>query len=72
MKGEKVHELVKTVKQKMDLSTKNSSLEPWDRVSAAVGICVYDPAKHHETNDVFKEADRDMYRDKKRMHAGRD
>ena len=69
---EKVHDLVKTVKQKMELSTKNSSLEPWDRVSAAVGICVYDPAKHHETNDVFKEADRDMYRDKKRMHAGRD
>ena len=41
-------------------------------MSAAVGLCVYDSARHHETNDVFKEADRDMYQDKKEMHAGRE
>ena len=69
---EKARALVEDVKQTMMRSMKNSNLDPWDRVSAAVGLCVYDSALHHETNDVFKAADSDMYREKKEMHAGRE
>ena len=71
-RAEMAHALVQDVKQTMIRFMQDSNLDPWDRVSAAVGVCVYDPARHHETNDVFKEADNDMYRDKKAMHAGRE
>ena len=69
---EKAHALVSNVRQTMVEFMKDSNLDPWDRVSAAVGLCVYDPELHHETNDVFKDADSDMYREKKKMHAGRE
>lgn len=75
LRGERVnsaHTLVKNVKQSMTHSMKDSALEPWDRVSAAIGMCIYDPTRHNEANDVFKEADDDMYRDKKQMRAGRE
>ncbi len=69
---EKAHALVSDVRQTMIRFMRDSNLDPWDRVSAAVGLCVYDPTLHHETNDVFKDADNDMYREKKKMHAGRE
>ena len=69
---EEAHALVSRVKQKMIRFTRDSDLDPWDRVSAAVGLCVYDPTRHHEANDVFKDADIDMYREKKIMHAVRE
>ena len=72
LRAEKAHALVRDLKQSLTRFTENSHLEPWEKVSAAVGLCVYDSARHHETNDVFKEADRDMYQDKKEMHAGRE
>ena len=68
----KVHTMVNEVKQNMQKTMKDSNLDPWDRVSAAVGVSVYDATRHNEANDVFKEADEDMYRDKKRMRAGRE
>ena len=69
---EKARALVNDIKQKMRHFMRDSRLDPWDRVSAAVGLCIYDPQKHHTMNDVFKDADRDMYRDKKKMHAKRE
>ena len=72
LRAEKAHALVRDLKQSLTRFTDNSHLEPWEKVSAAVGLCVYDSARHHETNDVFKDADRDMYQDKKEMHAGRE
>ena len=72
LRVEKAHDLVREVRQMMIRSTKDSNQDPWDRVSAAVGLCVYDPTLHHGANDVFKEADRDMYREKNKMHAVRE
>ena len=51
---------------------KNSSLDPWERISVSVGLAYYNKLEHSEANDVFKEADKKMYQDKKRMHAGRE
>ena len=75
LRGERVkltETLVREVKQNMMLTAEDSNLDPWDRVSAAIGISVYDPAKHKNTDDVFKAADEDMYRNKKEMRAGRE
>ena len=75
LRGSRVKEaqpLVKDLKQKMIRFMKDSNLDPWDRVSAAIGLCIYDPMLHNEANDVFKDADSDMYREKKAMHTGRE
>ena len=47
-------------------------LEPWERVSAAIGVAVYDAKAHKSVTDVFNEADEKMYADKKAMKAGRE
>ena len=70
-RAEKAHALVRKVRHTVH-TMKNSNMDPWERVSAAIGLCVYNPALHQGTNDVFKEADDDMYREKKKMHAGRE
>jgi len=46
-------------------------LEPWQRVSAAVGIAAYDKGVDTCTEDVLKRADAEMYRDKVAMKAER-
>lgn len=69
---EKINAMVESVRHDMALTMQNSRLEPWERVSAAIGIAIYDPERHNEANDVFKEADDDMYRNKKEMRACRE
>ena len=51
---------------------KDSTLEPWERVSVACGIAYYNSENHEEAHDVFKEADKVMYQEKKRMKASRE
>ena len=51
---------------------KNSDLEPWERISVACGIAYYNPQTHEDALDVFKEADKVMYQEKKRMKASRE
>ena len=46
--------------------------EPWERVSAAAGYALYDPAVDKDAESVFKRADALMYEQKKRMKARRD
>lgn len=48
------------------------SLDPWNKISAAVGVSFFDPATDTSLIDVFKRADADMYDCKKRMKANRD
>ncbi|MBR2216098.1 MAG: GGDEF domain-containing protein [Selenomonadaceae bacterium] len=67
-----VAEQVAAMREYMRTQLGNTDLEPWERVSAAVGYCRYDKERHKEAKDVFKEADADMYRVKKAMHAGRE
>ena len=46
-------------------------LEPWEKVSTAVGVAVYDPAVDKNGDDVFKRADKAMYANKLAMKAVR-
>ena len=43
--------------------------EPWVRISAAIGVALYDPAADRSVEDVFKRADAAMYEMKKEMKA---
>lgn len=49
----------------------DASLEPWERVSAAVGAAVFDGARDKNADDVFKRADQAMYANKQAMKAVR-
>lgn len=46
-------------------------LQPWQQVSAAVGVAAYDSAQDKSTEDVLKRADAAMYQDKLAMKAER-
>ena len=65
-------DVVKIFKDRTAELLKDSTLEPWERVSAAIGIAKYDPKKHKFANDVFKEADANMYDDKRANGGGRE
>lgn len=43
--------------------------EPWNHVSASIGIAVYDPATDSTVDEVLKRADAIMYEQKKQMKA---
>ena len=49
----------------------NDLLEPWEKVSAAVGVAFYDPKIDTNADDVFKRADKEMYDNKIAMKAQR-
>ena len=59
-------------KEKISELMKNSDLDPWERISVAVGMAFYNSQNHEDALDVFKEADKLMYQEKKRMKAGRE
>ena len=50
----------------------DDSLEPWEKVSAAIGWTRYDPDKDDDVESVFKRADNMMYENKKAMKAERE
>ena len=66
-----VDDLVEKFKKKMSEYAKNESLEPWERVSAAIGYAVYEEGVDSTANDVFKRADKNMYADKIAQKAQR-
>ncbi len=45
----------------------DENLQTWERISAAIGMAVYDPEEDSRVNDVFRRADVLMYENKKRM-----
>ena len=47
-------------------------IEPWERVSASIGVAVYDSAIDSNVDNVFKRADKAMYAHKKEMKATRE
>ncbi len=50
----------------------DKSLEPWERVSAAIGYASYGKDGNNDPVSVFKAADARMYEAKARMKAGRE
>ncbi|MBO6214720.1 MAG: GGDEF domain-containing protein, partial [Lachnospiraceae bacterium] len=56
---------------KLQESQDDPTLEPWEKVSASIGIAIYEPARDKGTETVFKRADAKMYENKKEMKAAR-
>ena len=63
--------LIQELKTKMEEIQNDKSLESWERVSAAVGLAIYDASKDENMESVFKRADKAMYENKKAMKAVR-
>ena len=56
---------------KLENMKHDDTLEPWEKVSASIGIALYDPIIDDSFANVFKRADKLMYKIKKAMKAMR-
>ena len=75
LKDKGLHNLgdnLQKLQEEMQSTWEDESLQPWERLSSAIGCAVYDPSIDHSAEDVFERADEAMYAEKKRMHAGRE
>lgn len=66
---ENVKELVESFNAIIDDLAADTSIEPWERASAAMGYALYDPRRDVSVEDVFKRADGAMYLRKKEMKS---
>ena len=72
--GEKVslcEYFVTQFKTEMERKNSNATLEPWEKVSAAVGTAIYRAGVDKSADEVFKRADKEMYENKLAMKAAR-
>ena len=60
-------ELIAQFNAEVDRLRQDASLEPWQRISAALGCARFDPAADHSADSVLRRADAAMYRRKKQM-----
>ena len=64
--------LLEEFRSKLEKLREDSSLEPWEQISAAIGVAVYDQSRDAGVDNVVKRADQAMYENKKEMKAARD
>ena len=64
-----IEQLVQTFNTQIEITEKNASLKPWERVSAAIGYALFDETVDTGIDDVFCRADKNMYAHKKEMKA---
>ena len=64
-------ELVADIRSRINKFSKDTSLQPWEKVSAAIGVAYYQPNVDKTADEVFKRADKDMYENKLAMKAMR-
>ncbi len=69
---ENIEPLLKEFRDIINKESSDSSLEQWERVSAAIGYEVYDPEIDSSAETVFKRADDQMYKDKQQQKAARE
>ena len=69
---EKRDSLYTIFNSKLDSLAAETDLEPWEKVSASIGIAVYDKLIDSNVDNVFKRADKAMYLRKKEMKCLRD
>lgn len=67
----KVEGLIAQFKGAVAQCQSTPGLQPWQRVSAAVGMAAWDKGRDGCTEDVLKRADAAMYQDKQAMKAER-
>ena len=60
-------ELRKRFLDQLETLSENTSLKPWEKVSAAIGIARFVPGRDRTVEDTFRHADEEMYRMKKEM-----
>lgn len=68
----KIDKRIENFNYQLWVISEDSSLEPWEKISAAIGYAKFDPETDHTVQDVFKRADRAMYDRKESMKANRD
>ena len=69
---EHIEELTEAFNQNLKVFAADDSLEPWEKVSAALGYALYDSELDASIESVFKRADEKMYENKKAMKAVRE
>lgn len=62
---------IRDFKKTLATIANDNSLEPWEKVSAAIGWTLFDPETDSSVEMVFKRADELMYKNKKAMKAER-
>ena len=68
---EGIEDRIKTFKAEMARLQADDSLQPWEKVSAAVGLAKYNREEHDVPDAVLRQADEYMYADKVAMKAVR-
>ena len=63
--------LIANFKHELFMLEKDTSLEPWQKISAAIGFAEYDSKLDKTVLDVFNRADKKMYECKKQMKGER-
>ncbi|MBR3224482.1 MAG: GGDEF domain-containing protein [Atopobiaceae bacterium] len=66
------HNMLYDFRKAVRLLAVDKDLEPWERVSMAAGMAVYDSDVDRSSQDVLKRADQKMYENKKAMKAVRE
>ena len=62
---------IKAFKDEITRLQADESLQPWEKISAAVGMARYEKDTHREPEEVLRKADEAMYADKLAMKAVR-
>lgn len=60
-------ELVSNLRKQIKEKKTDTSLEPWEQISAAIGYAIFKAGADNSVEDVFKRADDSMYENKKKM-----
>lgn len=66
-----ISKLVSEFNAHIETLRNDTSLEPWERISAAIGYALFDPQLDSNTETVFMRADKSMYARKAQMKASR-
>ena len=66
-----IDSLIEQFNDHIDGLQKDGSLEPWEKISAAIGYALFDKSTDKTVEDVFKKADKAMYDRKLAMKAER-
>ena len=69
---EHIDELTDQFRKAIQRTSDNTSLEYWERTSAALGVALFDPSLDNCYDSVFRRADTAMYAQKRAMKAVRE
>jgi diguanylate cyclase (GGDEF)-like protein len=69
---ENVDSLVKKFNDEIEQFSGDISIDPWEKISAAIGVALFDPKEDTTVDDVFRKADAQMCTRKHEMKAARE